>query len=117
MKCIISKIFFSYAPKLLNCSHMISTNSILVFLSNFERSIARFMVSSLLALKTIQHNFPLKIQFLLLKRKLQIKRPYFLNRFKTGNTISSLSTCIFKHRLEIAGAIFMPFWRWCLCEN
>nr|DAV25327.1 MAG TPA: hypothetical protein [Caudoviricetes sp.] len=23
----------------------------------------------------------------------------------------------FWHRLEIAGAIFMPFWRWCLCEN
>nr|DAR84964.1 MAG TPA: hypothetical protein [Caudoviricetes sp.] len=22
-----------------------------------------------------------------------------------------------QHRLEIAGAIFMPFWRWCPCGS
>lgn len=36
-----------------NCSHIVSTNSIFVSLSNFERLIALFIVSSLLALKTI----------------------------------------------------------------
>ena len=40
-------------PKLENCFHIVSTNSTFVSLSNFERSIARFIVSSLLALKTI----------------------------------------------------------------
>ena len=44
---------YSYIPRLQNCSHIVSTNSTFVFLSNFERSTARFIVSSLLALKTI----------------------------------------------------------------
>lgn len=37
--------FDSYIPKPENCSHIVSTNSIFVFLSNFERSTARFIVS------------------------------------------------------------------------
>nr|DAM71245.1 MAG TPA: hypothetical protein [Caudoviricetes sp.] len=24
---------------------------------------------------------------------------------------------LYQHRLEIAGAIFMPFWRWCPCGS
>ena len=50
---VVSITFDSYIPRLQNCSHMVSTNSTFVFLSNFERSTARFIVSSLLALKTI----------------------------------------------------------------
>ncbi len=46
-----STTFFSYIPRLQNCSHIVCTNSIFVSLSNFERSIARFIVSSLLVLK------------------------------------------------------------------
>ena len=50
---VVSITFFSYIPRLQNCSHIVSTNSIFVSLSNFERLIALFIVSSLLALKTI----------------------------------------------------------------
>ena len=50
---VVSMTFDSYIPKPENCSHIVSTNSIFVFLSNFERSTARFIVSFLLALNTI----------------------------------------------------------------
>src|SRR5699024_1727604 len=40
---VVSMTFDSYTPKPENCSHIVSTNSIFVFLSNFERSTARFI--------------------------------------------------------------------------
>ena len=33
---VVSITFFSYIPKLVNCSHMVSTNSIFASLSNLE---------------------------------------------------------------------------------
>ncbi len=47
------KAFASYFPKSQNCSHMTSTNSVLVFKSSFDRSTARLSVISLEARSTM----------------------------------------------------------------